>query len=72
MVGGQKAITAETEALWMVEHAIIAVAAAQSKGSKAPQPRQYPKGILTVKAEADAKAARDRARAARFRARHQD
>ncbi|WP_152424209.1 hypothetical protein [Leucobacter sp. UCD-THU] len=40
--GGQRAITAETESLWLVEHATIAVASAKPDRVK---PRPYPLGV---------------------------
>ena len=70
MVGGYRAVTAEVESLWAVEYAIVAVAHAQGGGKgQAPKPRQYPEGILSQKARAERKSAREAARAKRFEAR---
>jgi uncharacterized protein YceH (UPF0502 family) len=66
-LGGAAAITAETDALWMVEHALYKIAHAQNgaKG-KAPERRPYPPGAL----EAAAKAAKATQQAEAFRAKH--
>jgi hypothetical protein len=67
MVGGQQAITAEVEAAWMIEHALVAIAHAQAGGKgKAPEPREYPPGIL----EQQAKAEYTESRAEAFRRKH--
>jgi hypothetical protein len=70
MVGGQRAITAETEALWLLEHAVIAVAHAQGGGKgESPKPRQYPEGVLTQRSREERRAAKAAERAKRFEAR---
>jgi hypothetical protein len=53
-VGGHMAVTAETDALWAVEYAVIMSAwgAAGGKGKK-PKPREYPNGTAAEKAERD-------------------
>ena len=70
MVGGHRAVTAEVESLWAIEHAIVSVAHAQGGGKgQAPKPRQYPEGILSQRSRAERKSAREAARARRFEAR---
>jgi hypothetical protein len=67
MMGGQMAVTAEVEAVWMLEHLTALVAHGQAGGKgKAPEPREYPKGIE----EAEAKADHAVSRAEAFRRKH--
>jgi hypothetical protein len=69
MLGGERAVTAETEALWLVEHAIVAVAHAQGGGKgQAPKVREYPEGVLVKRDRADARARSIEARARRLAA----
>lgn len=66
-VGGAGAITAETDALWMVEHALYKIHHAQNGGKgQTPERRPYPPGAL----EAQAKAAKATRQAEAFRAKH--
>ena len=67
-VGGRMAVTAETDALWAVEYAVIMSAwgAAGGKG-KQPKPREYPVGTV----EEEAKRQRVIEAARRHRARRQ-
>lgn len=66
-MGGPGAISAETEAAWIVEHALYLIAYGQggSKGQK-PEMRPYPVGIE----EQQAKAQFTQSRAEKFRAKH--
>lgn len=66
-LGGGAAITAEVDAMWLVEHALFTIAHAQGGGKgKAPERRPYPVGKL----EAAAAAAKTTSRAEAFRAKH--
>ena len=66
-VGGRSAITAETEATWLVEHTLMRIAHAEAGGKgKPPEQREFPPGIL----EMAAKAEHTESSAARFRAKH--
>jgi hypothetical protein len=66
-VGGAGAVTAEVDALWNVEHAILSVAHGQG-GRKGPAPerRKYPPGLEEVQA----KQAKAVSQAEAFRAKH--
>lgn len=66
-VGGAAAITAEVESAWMIEHTLMKIAHGQAGGKgKAPEPREFPVGLL----EQEAKAAKTQSRAEAFRAKH--
>ncbi len=66
-VGGAVAITAEVESAWMIEHTLMKIAHGQAGGKgKAPEPREFPAGLL----EQAAKAAKTQSRAEAFRAKH--
>lgn len=66
-VGGRGAVTAETEALWLVEHALFLIAHGQA-GNKgqAPELRPFPPGLD----ELDAKSRFTQSRAEKFAAKH--
>lgn len=66
-VGGRGAVTAETEAAWLIEHALFLIAHGQA-GSKgqAPEMRPWPPGLD----ELDAKSNFTQSRAEAFRAKH--
>jgi hypothetical protein len=66
-LGGASAISSETEAGWIVEHALYAIAHQQAKGSgKGPEMRPYPPGLE----EMAEKARKTMSRAERFKAKH--
>ncbi|GAB2767510.1 hypothetical protein [Sinomonas soli] len=69
--GGPRAVSDETEALWAVEAAVAAGnwQRGGGKGTK-PEMRPFPEGLLTVRARAEERAARTKAKAERFRRRH--
>jgi hypothetical protein len=66
-MGGPGAISAETEAAWIIEHALYLIAYGQggSKGQK-PEMRPYPPGFEA----ANKKAQFTQSRAEKFRAKH--
>lgn len=66
-MGGSGAVTAETEAAWIIEHALYLIAYGQggSKGQK-PEFRDYPPGLDEINAKADYA----RTQAEKFRAKH--
>lgn len=50
-VGGRGAVTAETEAAWLVEHALFTIAHGQAGGKgQAPEMRDYPPGLDELEA----------------------
>lgn len=59
MHGGQKAVTAEEEAAWVIQH-LLQVQIRQASGNKGPKPEMpdYPEGIHKLRVKAD-KAARN-------------
>jgi hypothetical protein len=62
-VGGAMAVTAETEALWGVEYAVV-MSAWLGKGQR-PKPREYPEGTAAQKTKRDRVIAQARAYRAR-------
>lgn len=65
--GGHGAITSETEAGWLIEHALYVIAHGQagSQGQK-PEMRAYPPGVDELNAKAEYSQSRGEA----FRAKH--
>lgn len=66
-IGGAGAITDETDAIWSVEHALMAIAHAEAGGKgQSPKRREYPPSVLNQQA----KEQKALSRAERFMERH--
>jgi hypothetical protein len=72
-MGGAMAITAEEDALWSVEHAIVMAAwATNGRSGKQPKRREYPEGTVAEEQRRQKVIAQARAHKEKMRRRHSE